>query len=104
MVFSSEDKALIKHYHEDKGLNAYRIWKDNPEKGWDKRSVAKLVRRYEERGHMDRKPGSGRPAHASSVENIEEAVEMISSQEEQPGTHVPPRAIARELDISRSTV
>ena len=53
---------------------------------------------------MDRKPGSGRPVNASTDENVEEAVEMISSQDSQPGTHVPPRAIARELDVSRSTV
>ena len=103
MVFSSEDKAVIKHYLVDKGLNAYQIWKDNPEKGWDKRSVARLIHRFKENGSMERKAGSGRPTHASSTENIEDVEEMICSQEE-PGTHVHPREIARELEISRSTV
>ena len=102
MVFSSE--AIIKHYCKDKGWNAYQIWQRNPEKKWDKRSVARLVGRFKVRGTMDRKPGSGRPPQASSDENVEEALEMISSQDSQPGTHVPPRAIARELDVSRSTV
>ena len=56
MVFSSDDKAIIKHYYEDKGLNSYQIWRNNPEKKWDKRSVARLVSRYKERKTMDRKP------------------------------------------------
>lgn len=102
MVFSEEDKAIIKHYFDDKGKTAYSIWKDNPEKNWDKRSVAKLIERYVKRGTMDRKPGSGRPRRATA-EVIEEVEELICSQEE-PGTHVPPRTIAAELDISRSTV
>ena len=35
MVFSDEDKAVIKHYHQG-GCTAYKIWKENPEKNWDK--------------------------------------------------------------------
>jgi hypothetical protein len=98
MVFSEEDKAIIKHYFDDKGKTAYSIWKDNPERNWDKRSVAKLIERYVKTGTMDRKPGSGRPRRATA-EVIEEVEELICSQEE-PGTHVPPRTIAPELDIS----
>ena len=38
MVFSEADKVIIKHYYE-KEYTAYKIWKDNPEKHWDKTSV-----------------------------------------------------------------
>ena len=38
MVFSEADKAIIKHYHE-KGYTAYKIWKNIPEKHWEKTSV-----------------------------------------------------------------
>ena len=38
MVFSDADKTIVKHYHE-KGYTVYKIWKDNPEKHWDKTSV-----------------------------------------------------------------
>ena len=48
MVFSEADKAIIKYYHE-KGYTTYKIWKDNPEKHWDKTS-----------GSMERQNGSGR--------------------------------------------
>ena len=103
MVFSADDKAIIKHYYVDKKLTPYRIWKDNPEKGWNKRSVARLINRFKEDDTMKRRPGSGRPAEASVDDNVEQVEEMICSQEE-PGTHVHPRQIARELDVSRSSV
>ena len=86
MVFSAEDKAIIKHYYVDKDISAYRIWKDNPEKGWNKWSVKRLVKRLDKYGTMDRRLGSGRPITASTDENQEEVDDLICSQEE-PGTH-----------------
>ena len=51
--FSDADKAVIKHPHE-KGYTAQKIWKDNPEKHWDKTSVKLLIKRTKAFGTMDR--------------------------------------------------
>ena len=76
MVLSDEDKAVIKHYCE-KGHCVYRIWKDNPQKNWKKKSVSCLIRRQEQfLGTMDRQKGSGRPVRARAPEN-QAAVEEI---------------------------
>ena len=81
MVFSDEDKAIIKNDYDEKGWNAYNIWKNHPAKGWVESSVRRLIRRYEETGSMDRQPGSGRPRTARTEENVEVVVEVH--------THIP---------------
>ena len=103
MVFSDDDKAIITHYYQ-KGYTPYKIWKDNPEKGWDKTSVKRLVKRYVKYGTMKRQKGSGRQVTATTQENQEAVEELICSQEEQPGTHLSPRNIAQELNVSHSSV
>jgi transposase len=95
MVFSEEDKAIIKNDFEEKGWTPYRIWKEHPNKEWDQRSV--------KTGTMARKEGSGRPVTVSTEENSEKVEEMICSQEE-PGTHTSSREIAKQLDISHCSV
>ena len=103
MVFSDEDKAVIKHYYQ-RGYTAYKIWKENPEKNWDKASVKRLINRFVEKGTMERKEGSGRKRTARTPENEEAVEELICSQEDAPGTHLSPRNIAEELEISHSSV
>ena len=103
MVFSAEDKAIIKYFYVEKGFTAYRIWKENPNKSWDKTSVKRLLKRFDKYETMDRKTGSGRPKTATTEENADEVEEMICSQEE-PGTHVHPRDIAAEIGISHTSV
>ena len=80
MVFSEEDKAVIKNDHEEKGWNAYRIWKEHPSKGWVESSVRRLIRKFEETGTMQRRKGSGRQRSATTDQNIDEVEEMICSQ------------------------
>ena len=63
MVFSDADKAIIKHYHE-RGYTAYKLWKDNPEKHWDKTSVKRL----EGFGTIERQIGSACPRTATTPE------------------------------------
>lgn len=102
MVFSDADKAIIQHYYE-KGYTAYKIWKENPEKNWDKSSLHRLIKRFAKTGTMARQNGSGRPRTATCPENEEKVEEMICSQEE-PGTHLSPNEIAKELNISHMSV
>ena len=53
---------------------------------------------------MDRQKGSGRPVSATTLENQEAVEELICSQEDQPGTHLSPREIAEELNVSHTSV
>ena len=81
MVFSSEDKAVIKNDFEEKGWTAYKIWKEHPTKKWVLRSVQRLVNKIREIGTFERRPGSGRPIAATTEENGD-IVEMLMSCEE----------------------
>ena len=106
MVFSPEDKVIIKHYYKDKLLTPYQIWKDslkNPELNWDKTSVKRLCNRLDTYGTTDRRPGSGRLRTATTDENQEDVDELICSQEE-PGSHTRPQTIADDLGVSYTSV
>ena len=54
-----------------KQWSAYRICKEHPTKNWNKVSVQRLLNRFKENGSMDRRPVSGRPRTATTVENEE---------------------------------
>ena len=88
MVFSDEDKAIIKHYHQ-KGYSAYRIWLENPEKNWKKRSVARIIKRFVETGTMERQKGSGRPVTATTQANQDAVMSRSTNgpQNHQTQTH-----------------
>lgn len=103
MVFTNEDKIVIKNDIEEYGLNAYEIWRNHEKKNWDRVSVRRLVKRYLETGTMDRKKGSGRPVSATNEENTDVVEELICSQEE-PGSHHPPREISKELEVGHMSV
>ena len=104
MVFSNEEKAVIKNDFNEKQWSAYRICKEHPTKNWNKVSVQRLLNRFKENGSMDRKPGSGRPRTATTAENEEIVEDLICSQEESPGSHMSPREIKKHTGISRSSV
>eukprot|EP00111_Clytia_hemisphaerica_P015309 TCONS_00045177-protein len=98
MVFSNEDKAVIKNDYTEKGWSAYRICKEHPMKKWYKSSVQNLINRFKKSGTMDRKPGSGRPITVTTAENEEIVEQLICSQEESPGE------IEKITGIKRSSV
>ena len=104
MVFSSEDKAIIKIDYDKKGWTAYPICKAHKSKKWVLSSSQRLLKRFKEDGSMKRRTGSGRPITVKTDENAELVEELICSQEDFPGTHKSPREIARNVGISRSLV
>ena len=61
MVFSSENKAIIKNDHEEKGWTAYQICKEHKPKKWVLSFVHCFLVRFNEDGSMKRRTGSGRP-------------------------------------------
>ena len=104
MVFSDDDKAVIKNDYVEKGWSAYRICKEHPTKNWYKGSVQRLINNFKKYGTMKRKVGSGRPKSAMTPENEEIVEQLICSQEESPGTHLSPREIEKQTGIKRSSV
>ena len=104
MVFSLEDKAVIKNDFDEFNMNAYQIWKRHSAKNWDYSSVKRLVNRYKETDTMDRKKGSGRPISVTTAENHELVDELICSQEDQPHSHQAPRKIEETTGIARTSV
>ena len=77
MVFSSEDKAIIKNDFVEKGWSSYRICQEHPRKNWNRVSVHRLLRRFEKDGSMDRRPGSRGPVTVTTEENEELVGDLI---------------------------
>ena len=71
MVFSSEDKTIIKNDYEEKSRTTYRICKEHKSKEWVLSSVQRLLKRFKEDGSMKRRTGSGRPITVTTTENSE---------------------------------
>jgi hypothetical protein len=106
MVFSSEDRVLIKELRLAKGYGAKRFLREFPTKDWSLPGLSRLIKQLTSTGTTERKQGmgGGRPRSSRTRANIEEVNELIMSQEDQPGTHRTVRQIAGETGLSKSTV
>lgn len=104
MVFSYDDKVIIRNDIDEYGLNAYQIWSRHKQKLWTYTSIKNIVKRYKETGTMQRKKGSGRPRTTRTEKNEETVEELICSQEDEPHSHLAPRQIEKAEGISRSSV
>jgi transposase len=104
MVFTNDDKVAIKFLRQNKGYGAKRLMSEFPTKSWKLSGLKKLIKKIDETGSIERRPGAGRPRTARCDDNIEQVEQLALSQENKPGTHFTQREIARELNVSRSTV
>lgn len=104
MVFSKEDKILIKSLRELKGYSARRFLKEFPTKNWTRRGLDYLLAKIDRNASVDRATGSGRPRTARTTGNIAVVEDMVLSQENAPRTHRTVRQIARETGIHRSSI
>ena len=102
--FSEEDKIIIKYLRQKFGYGAKRIIKDHPEKNWGLRNVGYLLKKIDETGDVKRREGSGRPKSTRTENNINAVRELISSQEDKPGTHATPNEISKILNIPRTSI
>ena len=100
MVFSQENKAVIKNNFLEKNWSAYRICKEHPTEKWNKVSVQRLLKHFHEHGSMDRRSGSGRPQMAMTEENKATIEDLICLQEEKPGSHMSLREIKKHTSIA----
>jgi len=51
----------------DKEYTAKRLTKESPEKSWTKHGVNKLLKKLQDIGTTDRRPGSGRPRSEKKI-------------------------------------
>lgn len=104
MVYSSGDKATIETCFLEKGWRGAKIAMEFPGKNWTRNSINRIIKRIEMTGTSDRKQGGGRHATVCTQQNTDYVEEMIQSQEEEPGTHLSQRQIAKNLRVSRQSV
>ena len=86
------------------GYGAKRIIKDHPEKNSSLRNVGYLLKKIDETGDVKRREGSGRPKSSRTENNINAVKELISNQDDKPGTHATPNEITKMMDISRTLI
>ena len=82
MLFSEEDKALIKNLYLVKGYGSHRLLAEFLMKNWTKGGVDSLLIKLRETGSTDRKHGSGRPKCTRTEENATAMEELVLSQED----------------------
>jgi len=70
-----------------KGHAAKRLTDEFPEKSWTTAGVNKLLKKLQNTGTVDRRPGSGRPCSARTEENVETLNDLVLSQEDKPQNH-----------------
>ena len=104
MVFSEEDKGLIKNLYLLKGYGARRLIAEFPSKNWKRGGLNDLLKKVRETGSTDRQTGSGRPRSIRTDDNVTAVEDLILSQEDQPQTHRSTRQIPRETGIHQSSV
>ena len=101
---TDDDRVLIRILRTDKGFNLFQMIKEFPNRGWNKRTLNRLIQKIDETRTSCRKPReSARTARTTA--NIARVSELICSQDTQdddPGTRK--SQIQLETGISRSTV
>jgi len=60
MVFTKEDRLLIKVLRESKGYSARKLLEEFPDKDWSSSALDRLLRQIDATGSADRKSGSSR--------------------------------------------
>jgi hypothetical protein len=104
MVFTSDDRILIKALRIEKGYGAKRLLNEFPSKPWSLSAVNKLMVKIDATGSVSRKVGSGRPFSTCTNDNSAIVADLVLSQEQNPGTHRTIREIEKETSIPRSSV
>ena len=80
MVFSYEEKIIMKYLRIKYKCGATRIVNDRPEYKCNINGVKKLLKKIGRAGGISRKEGSGRPISERTEENIKLVKETILSQ------------------------
>ena len=104
MVLTDKQKAVTENDFNEKGWNAYKIWKKHPSFECSCMTVHNLIKKIKETGSTEHRKGSGRPVTATTEENASIFEELVCLQEDEPGTHNSIRQTAPQIVISKSFV
>ena len=100
MVFSDEDKILIKLYQLI-GYNARQLrTTEFPDKGWSS-SINRFLKKFRDTGTVDKRQGRDRPRSARTDEKSNQVNDMVLSQEDQPRADSTVREISWKTDIPK---
>src|SRR6218665_3701092 len=99
MEFKEKEKIIIKVLRQEHDCGAKRFLTEFSNKGWFLSSVIKLLKKIDETGTAERKPGSSKKRTTRTVENVELVERLALSQENAPGTHRTVRQISRDRPI-----
>ena len=70
MVSTDKQKAIIENGFNEKGWNAYKIWKEHPNFECSSMAVHNLIKKIKETGSTERRKGSDRPVTATTEESV----------------------------------
>ena len=104
MVFSNEEKSVIKNGFLDRGWNAYKICKENPTNSWNRVSAYRLLKRFQKDNSMDGRAGSGRQRIITTEENENLIENLICSQEDSLGSFMSLSEVEKNTSTSRTSV
>ena len=79
MVFSQDDRVLIKVLRQDKGYNFRKFVSEFQHKNWSRPALYRLIAQIDATGLAGRKQGSGRSRTGRSNENIANVEELVLS-------------------------
>ena len=71
MLFTKEDRIIIRHFQLEKLYSAWKLLCGFPSKHWTRCCLDKLLRKIDQTHSIDQKKGSGGPKSVRTVENIE---------------------------------
>jgi len=87
MLFSADDKHLIKVLREEKKhYTAREFLRELPNKKWSRGGLNHLLEKIGRYGCVERL-ASGRPRSTRTAENVESVCELVHSQEDRPHSH-----------------
>jgi len=79
MVFSNEDKTLIKNLRKSEGYSARKYIKEFPDKNWNRKGLDYLLKKFCETGTVEWKVGSGKRRSGRTMQNINAVEDLIVS-------------------------
>ena len=89
MVFSEEDKHMIKSLREDKQFSSRRFLTEFPNKNSKRNGLDYLLKTIDTHAAVTRLSGSDRPRTARTADNVDVVEELVMDRETQPKHTVP---------------
>ena len=94
-----EDRIVIKALRVEKNWSSRRVLEEFASKAWCRSSLDRLIKTIDAGLPVDGVIGRGRRRPVRTAANVARVEELISSQEDEPGTHKSPRDIERQTSV-----